>query len=65
MTTCKTETAKQDIMNVINLEKKINNIENYHSLHFNDMIGGNGILRENIKLIILRKAKKNQTTEQK
>jgi hypothetical protein len=28
------------------------------------MIGGNGILRENIKLIILRKAK-NQTTEQK
>jgi hypothetical protein len=51
-------------MNVINLEKKINNIENYHSLHFNDMIGGNGILRENIKLIILRKAK-NQTTEQK
>jgi hypothetical protein len=64
MTTCKTETAKQDIMNVINLEKKINNIENYHSLHFNDMIGGNGILRENIKLIILRKAK-NQTTEQK
>ena len=64
MTTCKTETAKQDIMNVINLEKKINNIENYHSLHFNDMIGGNGILRENIKLIILRKSK-NQTTEQK
>ena len=64
MTTCKTETAKQDIMNVINLEKKINSIENYHSLHFNDMIGGNGILRENIKLIILRKAK-NQTTEQK
>ena len=64
MTTCKTETAKQDIMNVINLEKKINNIENYHSLHFNDMIGGNGILRENIKFIILRKAK-NQTTEQK
>jgi hypothetical protein len=64
MTTCKTETAKQDIMNVINLEKKINNIENYHSLHFNDMIGGNGILRENIKLIILRKAK-NQTTKQK
>ena len=64
MTTCKTETAKQDIMNVINLEKKINYIENYHSLHFNDMIGGNGILRENIKLIILRKAK-NQTTEQK
>jgi hypothetical protein len=64
MTTCKTETARQDIMNVINLEKKINNIENYHSLHFNDMIGGNGILRENIKLIILRKAK-NQTTEQK
>jgi hypothetical protein len=63
MTTCKTETAKQDIMNVINLEKKINSIENYHSLHFN-MIGGNGILRENIKLIILRKAK-NQTTEQK
>jgi hypothetical protein len=64
MTTCKTETAKQDIMNVINLEKTINSIENYHSLHFNDMIGGNGILRENIKLIILRKAK-NQTTEQK
>jgi hypothetical protein len=64
MTTCKTETAKQDIMNVINLEKKINYIENYHSLHFYDMIGGNGILRENIKLIILRKAK-NQTTEQK